>query len=44
MEGVRLTHEEIVCIRDVSADAEELHEVIELAVNVAAYLFAQSVG
>ena len=44
MVGAILTHEEIVCVRDVSANAEKLHEVVELAVDVAAYLFGQSVG
>jgi len=32
------THEQVVGVRDVAADAEELHEVVELAVDVAAYL------
>ena len=34
------THEEIFCVWNVAADAEELHQVVELAVNVAAYLEA----
>lgn len=32
------THEEILCIRRVAAHAEELHEVVELAVDITAYL------
>jgi hypothetical protein len=32
------THEEVVRIRRVAADSEELHEIVELAVNIAAYL------
>lgn len=31
------THEQVVRVRDVTADAEQLHEVVELAVDVAAY-------
>ena len=32
------THEQVVCVGHVAADAEQLHEVVELAVDVAAYL------
>lgn len=32
------THEEVVCVGYIAADAEELHEIMELAVDVAAYL------
>lgn len=32
-----VAHEEVVCVGDVTADAEQLHEVVELAVDVAAY-------
>jgi hypothetical protein len=35
------THKQIVCIRDVSSDAEELHQIMELAVDIAAYLRAR---
>lgn len=35
------THEEIVRVGDVTADAEQLHQVVELAVDVAAYLCAR---
>jgi hypothetical protein len=34
------THKQIVCIRDVSSDAEQLHQIMELAVDIAAYLRA----
>jgi hypothetical protein len=34
------THEEIVCVRDVTADAEQLHQIVELAMDIAAYLRA----
>ena len=33
----KVAHEEVVGVRDVAADAEELHEIVELAVDVAAY-------
>ena len=33
----KVTHEEVVCIGDVTAYAEELHQVVELAVDVATY-------
>ena len=32
------THEEILCVGRVAADAEELHQVVELAVDITAYL------
>ena len=32
------THEEVVGIRNIAADSEELHQVMVLAVDVAAYL------
>ena len=32
-----VAHEEVVGVRHVAADAEELHQVVELAVDVAAY-------
>lgn len=38
------THEEVVCVRNVTADTEELHQVVELAVDVAAYLGRISMG
>jgi hypothetical protein len=31
-----VTHEQVVRVRDITADAEQLHEVVELAVDVAA--------
>jgi len=37
-ERVRLTHEEIVGVGHVAAHPKQFHEVVELAVNVAAYL------
>lgn len=33
----KVAHEEVVRVGDVAADAEELHQVVELAVDVAAY-------
>ena len=32
------THEQVVCVRHITTDAEQLHEVVELAVDVTAYL------
>lgn len=32
------THEEIICLRYIATDAEELHEIVELTMDVAAYL------
>ena len=37
-DGVSHTHEEIICIGNVTAHAEELHQIVKLAVDVAAYL------
>lgn len=34
--GGESTHEEVVCFWDIAANAEELHEIVELAMNVAA--------
>ena len=31
------THEQVVCVRHITTDAEQLHEVVELAVDVAAH-------
>ena len=36
-DGLALTHEKVVGIRIRASDLEKLHEVVELAVNVAAY-------
>lgn len=33
-----LTHEKIIGVRNIATDPEELHQVVELSVNVAAYL------
>jgi len=33
-----LTHKEVVRVRYVSTDPEELHQVVELAMNITAYL------
>lgn len=33
-----LTHEEVVCVWNIATNAEEFHEVMELSVNVSAYL------
>lgn len=33
------THEEIVGVGNIAADAEKLHQVVELAVDIAAYLY-----
>lgn len=35
------THEKVVRVWDVSSDAEQLHEVMKLSVDVAAYLLKQ---
>lgn len=32
------THEEIVCVWHVATDPEELHEIMELAMNIPTYL------
>jgi L-ribulose-5-phosphate 3-epimerase UlaE len=32
-----IAHEKIICVWNVAADSEEFHQVMELAVNVAAY-------
>ena len=29
-------HEDVVCLGDLSSDAEELHQIVELSVNVSA--------
>ena len=34
-----ITHEEVVCVGDVAANAEQLHQVMELAMNISTYLF-----
>ncbi len=34
----RLTHEQIIGVRHISTNAKEFHEVMELAMNVTAYL------
>lgn len=34
----KVSHENVVCLRTVTADPEQLHQVIELAMDVAAYL------
>jgi hypothetical protein len=39
-----ITHEEIVCVGHVAADAEKLHQVVELAMNVAAYRYRRRDG
>lgn len=36
--SVSRTHEQVVRVRDISADPKQLHEVVELAMDVAAYL------
>ncbi len=36
-DGLALTHEKVVGIRIWASDLEELHEIVKLAVNVAAY-------
>ena len=33
------THKEVVGVGDISADSEELHQVMELPMDIAAYLF-----
>jgi len=33
-----LTHEEIVGVGNITADAEELHQVVELAMDITTYL------
>lgn len=42
VEGERHTHEQIVGVWNVAADAKEFHEIMELPVNIAAYLQALS--
>lgn len=37
--GVGHTHEEVIRLRDITANAEELHQIVKLAVYVAAYLY-----
>lgn len=32
------THEEIIRVGDVAADAEQLHQIMKLAVDITAYL------
>ena len=32
------THKQIICVRDVTADAEQLHKIVKLAVDIATYL------
>ena len=32
-----VAHEEVICVRRLAADAEKLHKVVELTVDVAAY-------
>jgi len=34
----KVAHEQVVGLRHVAADAEELHQIMELAVDVTAYL------
>lgn len=34
------THEEIVGVGNIAANAEELHQVVELAMNITTYLFS----
>lgn len=36
--GKAHTHEQVICVWNIAADAEELHQVVELAVDIAAYL------
>ncbi len=38
-EIARPTHEEVVGVGDVATDSEQLHQVVELAVDISAYLF-----
>ncbi len=33
------THEEIVCVWGIAANAEQFHQVVELAMDITAYLF-----
>lgn len=33
----KITHEQIIGVRDISSDTEELHQVVELAVDITAY-------
>lgn len=33
----KVAHEQVVCVRDVAAHAKQFHQVVELAVDVAAY-------
>lgn len=35
---VRLTHEKIIGVRHISTNAKEFHEIMELTMNVTAYL------
>ena len=32
-----IAHEKVICVGNVAADAEEFHQVVELAVDIAAY-------
>ena len=34
-----VAHKEVICVGDVAADAEELHQVMELPVYVSAYCY-----
>lgn len=36
--GARPTHEEVVCVWDVASHSKQLHQVVELAMNITAYL------
>lgn len=38
MEGALPTHEEVVCIWYVASHSKQLHQVVELAMNITAYL------
>lgn len=35
------THEQVVCVGYISANTEQLHEIMKLAVNIAAYLLSR---
>ena len=41
---MRLTHEEVMCVGNVTAHAEELHQVVKLAMNVAADLSSPEIA
>ena len=39
---IGLTHEQVICIWNIASNSKELHQIVELAMNVTTYLIRES--